>query len=97
MQQYLVITVTLLTHDGGTYLAETHAVAPSFADETETFGGLLDVESRTIEMGLAQGAANLKFLTNGKGLLRTHNLQFPDTAALATLHGDEVGNGVPGS
>ena len=36
-------------------------------------------------MGLTEGATNLKFFTDGKCLLRTDNLQFPDTPALATL------------
>ena len=36
-------------------------------------------------MGLTEGATNLKFFTDGERLLRTDNLQFPDTAALASL------------
>ena len=44
-------------------------------------------------MALAQGTADFQLLTDGEGLFGTNNLEFPDTVALATLNGDEVGNG----
>ena len=44
-------------------------------------------------MGLAQGTTDFEFLTNGKTLLGTHNLQFPDTTTLTTLQRNQIGNG----
>ena len=41
-------------------------------------------------MGLAEGATDLEFLADGERLLRAHDLQLPDAAALAPLQGDEV-------
>ena len=41
-------------------------------------------------MALAEGATDFEFLADGEGLLRTYNLEFPDTAALTTLQRNEV-------
>ena len=54
---------------------------------------LFNVEGGAIQVALAEGATNLEFLADGECLLRTHNLQFPDASALASLQGDELGNG----
>ena len=43
-------------------------------------------------MTLAECTADLKFLTDGEGLLCTNNLQFPYASALASLHRDKVYN-----
>ena len=43
-------------------------------------------------MRLAEGTADLELFADGEGFLRTHNLEFPDAAALASLQGDEVGD-----
>ena len=88
MEEDLLVVIALLTHDGSAYLAETDAMPPAFALETETSGGLLDIEGGAIEMSLAQGSANLKFLTDSKGLLCADNLQLPYSSALSTLHGN---------
>ena len=93
MEEDLLVVIALLTHDGSAYLAETDAMPPAFALETETSGGLLDIEGGAIEMGFAQGSANLEFLADGEGLLGSHNLELPDATTLASLQGDEVGNG----
>ena len=93
MEEDLLVVIALLTHDGSAYLAETDTMPPAFALETETSGGLLDIEGGAIEMSLAQGSANLEFLADGEGLLGSHNLELPDATTLASLQGDEVGNG----
>ena len=82
----------LLTHHGGTYLTQTYTMAPALSFENELVAILLNIESRTVEMALAQGATYLKFLTDGEGFLATYDLEFPDASALAALHGDEVEN-----
>ena len=48
------------------------------------------IEGGAEEMGLAEGATDLEFLTDGEGALRAHNLEFPDAPALASLQRDEV-------
>ena len=85
MEEDLLVVIALLTHDGCTYLAETNAMTPALAFKTETSGGLLDIEGGAIEMGFAQGSANLEFLTDGEGLLGSYNLEFPDATTLASL------------
>ena len=92
MQQDLLVAVALLAHDGGTNLAEPHAMPPALAVQTETGWGLLHVESRAKQMALAERTAYLEFFANGEGLLRAYYLEFPDAPALATLQWDEVGD-----
>ena len=41
-------------------------------------------------MRLAEGTTDLKFFADGEGLLRTHNLEFPDAPAFASFDGNEV-------
>ena len=43
-------------------------------------------------MALAESATDFEFLADGEGLLRTYNLEFPDTATLATLQRNKVDN-----
>jgi len=67
-------------------------MSPAFAKQAETIALVLDVEGGGEEMALAEGATDLEFLADGEGLFRTHNLEFPDAAALAPFEGDEVGD-----
>ena len=64
-------------------------MAPAFAVQDEAVALLLNLEGRRQQMALAEGATDLEFLTDGERLLRTNDLQFPDTPALATLKRDE--------
>ena len=93
MEQDGVVLVALMAHDSGTNLTEANTVSPALASQAETLLCLLDVEGRTIQMALTESTANLEFLANGEGFLCTHNLQFPDAATLASLQGNEVGDG----
>ena len=43
-------------------------------------------------MALAERTSDFEFLTNDEGLLGAYYLQFPDTAALASFQGNEVGD-----
>ena len=92
MEEDFVVLEALLAHDGGTNLTKAYTVAPAFAMKAETIGRLFDVEGGTVKMALAEGTADFEFLTNGEGLLCTHDFQFPNATALATLQRDEVGD-----
>ena len=85
MEQYLIILIALLTHHGCTNLTEAYAMPPALAVQAEALYRLLDIEGRAVEMALAEGTTDFEFLTDGEGLLRTHNLQLPDASALAAL------------
>ena len=67
-------------------------MTPATSVQAETARELLHIEGRGEQVGLAQGTANLEFLADGERLLRTHYLEFPDAAALASLQRDEVGD-----
>ena len=43
-QEDFIVGLTLLAHDGGTYLTETYTVAPTTTVEAETFRELLNLE-----------------------------------------------------
>ena len=90
MEEDFVVLEALLAHDGGTNLAETYTVAPALAMKAETISRLLHVEGGAVEVALTEGTADFEFLTDGEGLFCTHDLQFPDATALATLQRDEV-------
>ena len=92
MEEDFVVLEALLAHDGSTNLAEADAVAPPFSMQAETCGSLFDVKGGAVEVTLAEGSTDFQFLADGERLLGTNNLQFPDTTALATLQGNEVGN-----
>ena len=88
----LIVGLALLAHDGSTYLTESDTMSPAFAVQDETVALLLYVESRTVEMSLTEGSAYFELFADGECLLGADNLQFPDTAALASGYGNEIGN-----
>ena len=70
-EQDIFVALALGAHDGGSYLAHAHTVAPAFAAENESgiAIAMLEgyIEGRAEEMGLAEGATDLEFLTDGEG------------------------------
>ena len=68
-------------------------MTPALAVKDKTVALFLDIEGRTEKMSLAESTTYLKLLADREGLLGTHNLQFPDTPALAPLYRDKVGDG----
>ncbi len=92
MEEDFVVLEALLAHDGGTNLAKTYTVAPTLTMKTEPGRGLLHVEGGAEQMALAECTADFELLTDDEGLFRTHDFQFPDATALATLQRDEVGD-----
>ena len=73
-------------HDGCTYLAKSHAMAPATTDKTDfcpltclrdNFTGfchILDIESRTFQMGFREKPPDFQLLAN------SYSLMFPDNA-----------------
>ena len=97
MLQYLVVLVALLSHHGGTYLAEAYAVPPSGSGQDEAGGDAfgrqvfaIDDKRRTVEVRGRKRAPYHQFLADDARLLRAHNLQLPDASAGAAGYGDEV-------
>ena len=67
-------------------------MSPALTLQAEAFGSFLYFKGRAIQVTLAKCTSNFQFLTDGKGFLRTHNLQFPDTSALTSLQRNQVDN-----
>lgn len=92
-KEYLIVGLALFAHHGGTYLAHTYTMAPALSVKDKAVALLLDIKGRTQEMSLTESTTYLKLLAYRECLLGTYYLKFPDTAALASLHRDEVGDG----
>ena len=74
MPQNLPVVVAPGTHGGGADLAQSHAVAPACAVESERLGdavpvdtGWLGYEGRAVEMAFGKGAAYLELLADDHG------------------------------
>src|SRR5574344_1162997 len=76
VKQYFIVFISLLSHDGGSYLTESYAVSPTASMQSEACFSFLYIEGRTIEMALAEGTTYLKFLTDSEGFLRTLFFEF---------------------
>ena len=90
VQQDLLIAITPLTHHGSTDLTESYPMSPALAMQDKPVVLLFHIEGRTIEMGIAQCTTDLEFLTDGESTFLTHDLQFPDTSALASLLWNQI-------
>ena len=70
-EEDLIVGLAVGTHDGGAYLAHADTVAPAAAVEHKrgfAIASLGDhLEGGAEEMGLAEGATDLEFLTDGEG------------------------------
>ena len=81
----MFVSITLLSHNSSTNLAESYAMSPALSYQAEAIGSFLHIKSRAVEVALTECTTYLQFLTDGEGLLRTYYLQFPDASALASL------------
>ena len=73
----------MLAHHGSSNLAQAYTMAPSLTVQDKLVALFHHIEGRAVEVGFAEGATNLEFLTDGEGLLGTYDLQLPDAAALS--------------
>ena len=96
----MLIVNALVAHDGGSYLAEAYAVAPTATIQGEDgvvvvsgAGRGDDGEEAALQVGVGEHAAYLEFLADDVAALGAYDLQLPDASALAALQRDEVGDG----
>ena len=67
-------------------------MTPALAVKDETIALALHLKGGREQVALAKSTTDLEFLADGEGFLRTYNLEFPDTSALASFEGNEVGD-----
>ena len=95
MEEYLIVYGSLLAHHGGSYLAQSHAMAPTGTVEDEARGQAvrralrLDNEGGTEKVGGAECTAYLQFLANDKCAFLTLYPQTADAPTAPTLQGNE--------
>ena len=91
MAEDLPVCVALVSHNGGTYLTHTYAMAPTFTIENNGLGDTIlqvfhaDSESATEQMGGAECLAYLQFLTYYICTFGANNTEPADMSGRACL------------
>ena len=88
----LFVGDTLITHHCCTNLAKSHTMPPAFSMQDEAILRFLHLESRRIQMRLAEPLTDFQFLAHRQRTFLAHNLHCDDSTRSTTFYRNKVKN-----